>query len=228
MRRYDESELPEWARLHIPDEPLTAEQPGRRSTLRFTRAAVNARSASVATDEPKEPRGSKRAVLVLASGVVIAVTSALAGVALATPDNGRSVEIPAPVSTDQGVVIAVGDFCPDSTNGAATTTSGPGSESTAAGVIAAFDYAYYTERAGQKVADLMVNPPSTVPVIQAAIDAVATGTRACVTTRPTSDPLVFLVDVSLQAPTGPAGELRQRITVTQTGPTFKIARVEDR
>lgn len=233
-RPYDDSELPEWARLHIPADPLTLELPVRRRSLSFSRAATNVQPTPedlpVPTDHPASERTriSKRAVLTLAGGVVIALASALAGVALAAPDDRPSVAIPDPVTSDQGSVMAVADFCPDRADGDTVTTSGPGSESSAAGLIAAFDYAYYAKRDGQKVADLMVNPPSTVPVIQAAIDSVEAGTRACVTTQPTDDPLVFLVDVALQTPAGPQGALRQRITVAQTGATFKISRVEDR
>ena len=233
-RPYDDSELPEWARLHIPANHLTVEPLVRRRSLSFSRTATDVpptpTDLPVPTDDSESTgtRISKRAVLTLAAGVVIALASAMAGVALAAPDDRPSVAIPDPVTTDQGSVMAVSDFCPDRTDGDALTTSGPGSRSSAAGVIAAFDYAYYAQRDGQKVADLMVNPPSTVPVIQAAINSVEAGTRACVTTRPTADPMVFFVDVALQTPTGPNGALRQRITVAQTGSTFKIARVEDR
>lgn len=246
---YDQ--LPAWARTHIPTEPLVVDDPAPRnaaglpSSRSATATVTRTEELPIVVDEPeptptsqawqhaerRSSRVSKRGIATLAAGVLIAVASAMAGVALATPDAGQTVAVPTPPPSPTHTApenSLVADFCPDHTAGTTVTTSGPGSESTGHGVIAAFDYAYYTERDGQRVHELMTNAPNTAAVIQDAIDDVPDGMRACVTTRPTDDPLVFDVDVKLDNPSGADGSLHQRITVAKSGTKFKIVMVEDR
>ncbi len=246
---YDQ--LPAWARTHIPVEPLVVDAPSPRGIAELparkplASAAVGTQTEElpIVVDEPeptpqawqhaerRSARVSKRGIATLAAGVLIAGASAMAGVALATPDAGQTVAVPTPPPSPTHTApknSLVADFCPDRTSGNTVTTSGPGSESTGHGVIAAFDYAYYTERDGQRVYELMTNAPNSAAVIQDAIDDVPDGMRACVTTKPTDDPLVFDVDVKLDNPSGTDGSLHQRITVAKSGTKFKIVIVEDR
>ncbi|MCE5291554.1 MAG: hypothetical protein LLG14_20260 [Nocardiaceae bacterium] len=250
----DADEWPAWARAHIPVDELTPPAATRRKlsrpALSLRRDTTTEADAATTTelpvvaldatdpviDEPDRwhapsarPRVTSRVVIGFAAGALIAAAAGGAGVTLlATGQDTTPIVTAEPLPFPGPAASPVADYCPDRTEGVLLTTAGPGSESTASGVIAAFDYAYYTQRDGARVSALMVKPPNTVAVIQSAIDAVPTGTRACVTTSPTSDPMVFHVDVKLHAPNRADSALHQRITVAASGTKFKIARVEDR
>jgi hypothetical protein len=138
----------------------------------------NVYSAAPVPEGPENRKLSRSTIAAATVSALIVVVAAAAGVYALSDDPSSpalpSTAAPAPVET----------FCPDRAVGATITTSGPGTDTTGPGVIAALDYAYYIERDANRVNSLMVSAPSSVPAIQAAIDAVPTGTRACVTTTP--------------------------------------------
>ena len=93
-------------------------------------------------------------------------------------------------------------------------------------MIQAFEYAYYVERDGKAVAELMVLPGTD---IQSFIDAVPVGTEHCVSVLPTEDPNRWSVDVLLKfPPVGDEGIHKQWITTLPADGGLTIANVENR
>ncbi|MFD6058243.1 hypothetical protein [Rhodococcus wratislaviensis] len=90
-----------------------------------------------------------------------------------------------------------------------------GDQKTAAGVIAAFEHAYYVLRSGQAVRALTTpgSPLPTADKIQAGIDTVPLGTNYCLRTIETNDNHYTLVLTEMR-PGEPATQFTQTITTT--------------
>ncbi|MDV6245330.1 hypothetical protein R3Q17_28140 [Rhodococcus opacus] len=88
-----------------------------------------------------------------------------------------------------------------------------GDQKSGAGVIAAFNHAYYSLRNGES-ARALATPSSSVlpgPELQKVIDAVPIGTNYCLRTVELSDG-VYLVDLSVMQPTQPVKRGTQTVT----------------
>ncbi|WP_235157552.1 hypothetical protein [Rhodococcus ruber] len=88
-----------------------------------------------------------------------------------------------------------------------------GNQKTGAGVIAAFNFAYYNQRNGE-AARALATPTSTVqpgPELQRFIDAVPLGTNYCQKITALSDG-VYLVDLSVMRPGQPVERGTQTVT----------------
>jgi hypothetical protein len=104
---------------------------------------------------------------------------------------------------------------------------GAGDPTNGVGLIQAFDYAYYVQRDGAKVASMMVTP-NPVSTIQASInEAAAIGTEHCLTITPTANPNVFDVELLLRTDSDSEGSVPQRITLANSGSGLKIATIEE-
>lgn len=89
----------------------------------------------------------------------------------------------------------------------------PGDQKSGAGVIAAFEHAYYVARSGTAVREL-TTPDTSLPAkekIQAGIDTVPTGTTHCVRITPISAG-IYSVALTEMRPGQAAGQLSQTIT----------------
>ncbi|NKY75146.1 hypothetical protein HGB39_28120 [Rhodococcus opacus] len=88
-----------------------------------------------------------------------------------------------------------------------------GDQKSGAGVIAAFNHAYYSQRNGEAARGL-ATPTSSVlpgPELQKVIDAVPIGTNYCLRTVALSDG-VYLVDLSVMQPAQPVKRGTQTVT----------------
>ncbi|MFD7011427.1 hypothetical protein [Rhodococcus jostii] len=92
-----------------------------------------------------------------------------------------------------------------------------GDQKSGAGVIAAFNYAYYSQRNGDAARALAMPTSSVLPApeLQKFIDAVPVGTNYCIRTIKLSDG-VYLVDLSLMKPGQPVDRGTQTVTTQKT------------
>lgn len=248
---------PEWVRAHIPSEPLvmsantrggfkafTAKRHGQKPSTASPDSDRNVSVASTTTPPPPASCGAagddngngrgKRNVPMLAGVAVAAVSVISAAVVLAV--NGEDADTPVPplpapttaVAAPTTAAPAAPQWCTPVTEPDRTVGNDSGGRDTGPAVIQAFEYAYYVERSGEAVADLMVMPSPTSE-IQGWIDAVPAGTEHCVTVLPTEDPNRWSVDVLLKMPpVGSEGIHRQWITTAPGDGGLKIATVENR
>lgn len=242
---------PEWVRAHIPRGPLMIPERTRGglksaiSRARPTPAAapaatavevVEERTAQPVTDSASaaataRPDRSRTWMLVGGGVAVLAVVSAAVVTAtVGTTDEPQVPPLPSPTavssSTTSTSTVAAPAWCAPVTEPGRVVGNGPGGRDSGPAVIQAFEYAYYVERDGQAVADLMVLPGTD---IQSFIDAVPVGTEHCVSVLPTEDPNRWSVDVLLKfPPVGDEGIHRQWITILPADGGLKIANVENR
>ncbi len=248
------ADAPDWVRAHIPRGPLVISQRSRGG-LKFAigrarppRPTPAPESAEAPTSAPAVPvtdtaaaapakRDSDRSrtwMLVGGGIAVLAVVSA----AVVTTMTGSTNEPQAPPLPSSSVVAspsttpsttataAAPAWCAAVTEPDRIVGNGPGGRDSGPAVIQAFEHAYYVQRDGQAVAELMVLPGND---IQSFIDAVPAGTEHCVTVLPTEDPHRWSVDVLLKfPPVGDEGIHKQWITTMPADGGFKIANVENR
>lgn len=246
------ADAPDWVRVHIPRGPLVISQRsrgglksaiGRARPPRPTPAPESAEAPASApavpvtdTAAPAKRGGDRSRTWMLVGGgvAVLAVVCA----AVVTAMTGSTDEPQAPPLPSSSVV-ASSSTTPSTTATAAAPAwcapvdepdrivgNGPGGRGTGPAVIQAFEHAYYVQRDGQAVAELMVLPGND---IQSFIDAVPAGTEHCVTVLPTEDPNRWSVDVLLKfPPVGDEGIHKQWITTMPADGGMKIANVENR
>ncbi|PQP21200.1 hypothetical protein [Rhodococcus opacus] len=91
-----------------------------------------------------------------------------------------------------------------------------GDQKSGAGVIAAFNHAYYSLRNGEAARGLATSTSSVLPgpELQKVIDAVPIGTNYCLRTVELSDG-VYLVDLSVMQPAQPAKRGTQTVTTQE-------------
>ncbi|MFF0284067.1 hypothetical protein ACFYSW_27545 [Rhodococcus aetherivorans] len=239
---------PEWVRAHIPRGPLMIPERTRggiKSALGRTRPArpapaqpVDETAAVAVTDTTPaaptvRPDRSRTWMLVGGGVAVLAVVSAAVVTAMTgTTDEPQVPPLPSPpavsssTTTTSTTASATPGWCAPATEPGRIVGNGPGGRDTGPAVIQAFEHAYYVERDGQAVADLMVLPGTD---IQSFIDAVPVGTEHCVSVLPTEDPNRWSVDVLLKfPPVGDEGIHKQWITTLPADGGLKIANVENR
>ncbi|ANZ28537.1 hypothetical protein A4U64_27025 (plasmid) [Rhodococcus sp. WB1] len=239
---------PEWVRAHIPRGPLVMPERTRggiKSALGRARPArpapaqpVDETAAVVVTDTTPaaatvRPDRSRTWMLVGGGVAVLAVVSAVVVTAMTgTTDEPQVPPLPSPTvvssstTTTSTTASATPGWCAPVTESDRVVGNGPGGRDSGPAVIQAFEYAYYVERDGTAVADLMVLPGTE---IQSFIDAVPVGTEHCVSVLPTEDPNRWSVDVLLKfPPVGDEGIHKQWITTLPADGGLKIANVENR
>ncbi|UNN05248.1 hypothetical protein [Rhodococcus opacus] len=241
------ADAPDWARAHIPRGPLVAQEQARRGLSvrlprRPARASVeHADVPDVVAPAPKEPKvkparesapGAKKNpwVLVGAGAAALAVVAGTV-VVLGSSDNSTDFAVPPLPSSVRaaGPSVAADEpaWCESSTGGGKIVGRGPGDLTSGPGLIQAFDYAYYVEHDGAKVASMMLTP-NPVGTIQASIDAAAaTGAAHCLTIAATPNPNAFDVQLLLRTDSGSESTIPQRITVADSGAGLKIATLEE-
>ncbi|MBT2270030.1 hypothetical protein [Rhodococcus qingshengii] len=111
---------------------------------------------------------------------------------------------------------ALGAAAPTTETDPAACRTDPGDQKSGAGVIAAFEHAYYVTRSGTAVREL-TTPDSSLPAkekIQAGIDTVPTGTTHCVRITPISAG-IYTVALSEMRPGQPPAQFPQTITAKE-------------
>ncbi|UGQ60378.1 hypothetical protein LSF60_23415 (plasmid) [Rhodococcus pyridinivorans] len=244
------ADAPDWVRAHIPRGPLVISQRsrgglksaiGRARPPRSTPAPESAEAPAVpvtdtAAAAPAKRDGDRSRTWMLVGGgvAVLAVVSA----AVVTTMTGSTDEPQAPPLPSSSVVasssatpttteaVAAPAWCAPVTEPDRIVGNGPGGRESGPAVIQAFEHAYYVQRDGKAVAELMVLPGND---IQSFIDGVPAGTEHCVTVLPTEDPNRWSVDVLLKfPPVGDEGIHKQWITTMPADGGVKIANVENR
>lgn len=169
------------------------------------------------------------AVLAVVSAAV--VSAAVVTATVGTTDEPQVPPLPSPTAVSSSTTtststVAAPAWCASVTEPGRIVGNGPGGRDTGPAVIQAFEHAYYVQRDGTAVADLMVLPGTD---IQSFIDAVPVGTEHCVAVLPTEDPNRWSVDVLLKfPPVGDEGIHKQWITTLPADGGLKIANVENR
>ncbi|QXU56642.1 hypothetical protein KXC42_25485 (plasmid) [Rhodococcus sp. LW-XY12] len=246
---------PEWVRAHLPRGPLMIPERtrgGLKSAIARARPArptptaapaaapvevVEETTAQPVTDSASaaataRPDRSRTWMLVSGGVAVLAVVSAAVVTAtVGTTDEPQVPPLPSPTAVSSSTTtststVAAPAWCAPVTEPGRIVGNGPGGRDTGPAVIQAFEHAYYVERDGTAVADLMVLPGTD---IQSFIDAVPVGTEHCVSVLPTEDPNRWSVDVLLKfPPVGDEGIHKQWITTLPADGGLKIANVENR
>jgi hypothetical protein len=242
---------PDWVRAHIPRGPLVISQRsrgglksaiGRSRAPRRTPAApelVEPTAAAPVTDTaavaPAKPGGDRSRTWMLVGGGIAALAAISAVVVNVMSTGTDEPEAPLPpvtaVASSSATpttteAVAAPAWCAPVTEPDRIVGNGPGGRDSGPAVIQAFEHAYYVQRDGKAVAELMVLPGND---IQSFIDAVPAGTEHCVTVLPTKDPNRWSVDVLLKfPPVGDEGIHKQWITTMPADGGLKIANVENR
>ncbi|WP_064257217.1 hypothetical protein [Rhodococcus sp. HS-D2] len=244
---------PDWVRAHIPREPLVISQRsrgglksaiGRSRALRRAPAApdlVEQTAAAPVTDTaaaaaaPAKPGGDRSRTWMLVGGGIAALAAISAVVVNVMSTGTDEPEAPLPpvtaVASSSATpttteAVAAPAWCAPVTEPDRIVGNGPGGRDSGPAVIQAFEHAYYVQRDGKAVAELMVLPGND---IQSFIDAVPAGAEHCVTVLPTEDPNRWSVDVLLKfPPVGDEGIHKQWITTMPADGGVKIANVENR
>lgn len=242
---------PDWVRAHIPRGPLVISQRsrgglksaiGRSRAPRRTPAApelVEPTAATPVTDTaavaPAKPGGDRSRTWMLVGGGIAALAAISAVVVNVMSTGTDEPEAPLPpvtaVASSSATpttieAVAAPAWCAPVTEPDRIVGNGPGGRDSGPAVIQAFEHAYYVQRDGKAVAELMVLPGND---IQSFIDAVPAGTEHCVTVLPTEDPNRWSVDVLLKfPPVGDEGIHKQWITTMPADGGVKIANVENR
>lgn len=247
------ADAPDWVRAHIPRGPLVIAQRNRGGlksaigrarpprptpapeTAEVTTGAPTVPVTDTAATAPAKPGGDRSRAWMLVGGGIAVLALVCAAVVTATVGSTDEPQEPLPSSS----VVASPSATPTTTEAVAAPAwcapvdepgrivgNGPGGRDSGPAVIQAFEHAYYVQRDGKAVAELMVLPGSD---IQSFIDAVPVGTEHCVTVLPTEDPNRWSVDVLLKfPPVGDEGIHKQWITTMPADGGVKIANVENR
>jgi hypothetical protein len=242
------ADAPDWVRAHIPRGPLVAQEQARRGLSvrrprRPARASVEHADVpdDVVSPAPQEPKvkparesaadGKKNPWVLVGAGAAALAVVAGTVVVLGSSDNSTDVAVPPLPSSVRvaGPSVTADEpaWCESSTGGGKIVGRGPGDLTSGPGLIQAFDYAYYVEHDGAKVASMMLTP-NPVGTIQASIDAAAaTGAAHCLTIAATPNPNAFDVQLLLRTDSGSESTIPQRITVADAGAGLKIATLEE-
>lgn len=183
----------------------------------------------------RRPRSRRRAGLALAAAglaaiLAIGVTGLLVVLRTAdstdTPDSRAQASPPATEVATASTATAGDTDCPSTVNGRVTTGRDAGDQESGAGVIKAFDHAYYVRRDGA-AARALGTPNArigTAAQMQTYIDQLPAKTRHCLTITDESKGL-YTVELSEIPPGGGAPTvIRQRIqTTTADGKSWIVS-----
>lgn len=199
---------------------------------------VAGRSTSVSTGTAE--RRTRATMLFV--GVVVAILVLLAGGAylLSSVLGGGSSSQAAPLSVppmatsatdsagESGAAATTSSECEESESDKATTGAGEGDTDSVAGVVLAFEHAYYVERDAEQVAPLLSEDTklTNLDALQEGIDSVERGTTHCVHVAAAEDG-VAEVELTETAPDGAETVYQQHVTTTREGGEVRIVSIED-
>ncbi|NKV32781.1 hypothetical protein GS921_24330 [Rhodococcus hoagii] len=128
-------------------------------------------------------------------------------------------EASAPASEPQSCEVTESDTV--------TTGDGEGDQDSVAGVILAFQHAYYVERDAKKMEPLLAKDSNIrdLDALQKGIDSVERGTTHCLRITPEGDKAA-LTEVTEVAPDGAETVFEQRVTTTRDSDRVRIVSIE--
>ena len=172
---------------------------------------------------------------VLFVGVVVAVLVIIAGGALflsTVLGNDESsqaapVTVPPTPTAEPDSTIAADAECQTSREGSVTTGRGSGDTDSVAGVVLAFQHAYYVERDATNVESLLSEDSkiTDLEALQKGIDTVDKGTKHCL--EISTDDETAQVELTEIAPDGTETVYMQRVTTTSEDGDVQIVSIED-
>lgn len=130
----------------------------------------------------------------------------------------------APQSDDE--VVAESE-CESSESATTVTGNGKGDRESAAGVVLAFQHAYYVARDADAIKPLLAkdSPITNLDALQEGIDSVARGTTHCLHIERDGDDAV--VELTETAPDGGETTYYQRVTTTRENGEVRIVSIEE-
>jgi len=134
----------------------------------------------------------------------------------------------AALSAAPTAAAAAGDFkCEESESGGTVTGSGAGDTKSVAGVILAFEHAYYSVRDAEKALDLTSDdsPLVDAEALQKGIDSVPKGTEHCVSITP--DGSKARVEITEARPSQTPETFVQEITTSRDGDRVAIVAIAE-
>ncbi|MDV3357251.1 MULTISPECIES: hypothetical protein [unclassified Dietzia] len=185
---------------------------------------------------PARDSGRKRTKL-LFGGTVAAVLLAIGGGAwmlsslLSGSETSASPTLTLPTTATTAppsVEPVVADSECESSDSATTVTgNGKGDRESAAGVVLAFQHAYYVARDADAIKPLLAkdSPITNLDALQEGIDSVARGTTHCLHIERDGDDAV--VELTETAPDGSATTYYQRVTTTRENGEVRIVSIEE-
>lgn len=170
--------------------------------------------------------GTVAAVLLVIGGGAWMLSSLLSGSetsaspTLTVPTTATS----APQGGDEGVAESE---CESSESATTVSGNGKGDRESAAGVVLAFQHAYYVARDADAIKPLLAkdSPITNLDALQEGIDSVARGTTHCLHIERDGDDAV--VELTETAPDGSATTYYQRVTTTRENGEVRIVSIEE-
>lgn len=122
---------------------------------------------------------------------------------------------------------AASEACEATESAEVITGAGKGDQDSIAGVVLAFQHAYYVERDAETIAPLLDKDSNIrdLDALQAGIDSVERGTTHCVSVTPEDD-RVASVEVTETATDGATALIEQRVTTTSESGDVRIVSIE--
>lgn len=186
--------------------------------------------------------GGDRRSKALFVGVVGAVLAVVAGSALlmasvvgGAESSSEAAPLTAPPvsggtqgESDSSSSIATAAQCESSESPTATTGDGEGDTKSVAGVVLAFQHAYYVERDAEQMEPLLAKDSkiTDLDALQEGIDSVARGTTHCLRIAPDKDGTAS-VTLTETAPDETETIYTQRVSTTREGGDLRIVSIED-
>lgn len=193
-------------------------------------------SAPAAPARPSAPAGksgNRKAKLIFAGSVVVVLGVLVAGSwmvagALSGPTESEAVPLAVPAAESSAASDASPSDCVEQSDGEAVTSSGEGDTASPAGVVLAFQYAYYVDRDADKVKPLLAKESEIrdLDALQKGIDSVAKGTTHCVQVDAPTDGRVS-VEVTEISPDETQTIYRQTVTTTRESGEVRIVSITE-
>lgn len=122
---------------------------------------------------------------------------------------------------------AASEACEATESAEVITGAGKGDQDSIAGVVLAFQHAYYVERDAETIAPLLDKDSNIrdLDALQAGIDSIERGTTHCVSVTPEDD-RVASVEVTETATDGATALIEQRVTTTSESGDVRIVSIE--
>ena len=190
-----------------------------------------------AVEAPPARDSSRKRTKLLFGGTVAAVLLAIGGGAwmlsslLSGSETSASPTLTVPTTATTapqgGDEVVAESECESSESATTVTGNGKGDRESAAGVVLAFQHAYYVARDADAIKPLLAkdSPITNLDALQEGIDSVARGTTHCLHIERDGDDAV--VELTETAPDGSATTYYQRVTTTRENGEVRIVSIEE-
>ncbi|MDV8002852.1 hypothetical protein [Rhodococcus sp. IEGM 1408] len=215
----------------------------------FDQSSAEPDSADGPLPDADRPRGRSRALGAksLFAGSVAVVLLALAGAAwflssllggsdtstaapLTVPSTPAATSSPAEAATPSAAAVsAPRSKCEETSSPTVTTGDGAGDTDSVAGVVLAFQHAYYVARDSKKIEPLLAKDSTITDLgaLQAGIDSVERDTTHCLCIVSDGDGAAS-VELTETAPDDAQTVYKQRVTTTRESGKVRIVSIEDK